>query len=72
MRKILSTVLVGLVAMPAAVSAQVRIERPITLQTSIQIKTAVIARYDSLDNYLQSTAREKLATASAVLQKEVA
>jgi len=58
--------------MPAAVSAQVRIERPITLQTSIQIKTAVIARYDSLDNYLQSTAREKLAIASSILQKEVA
>jgi hypothetical protein len=72
MRKILTTVLVGLVAVPAAVSAQIKVERPITLQTTVQLRTAVIAKYDSLDNYLQPTAREKLAMTATVLQKEVA
>ncbi len=72
MRKILRTVLVGVVAMPAAVSAQLKVESPITLQTTVQIQTAVVARYDLLDNYLQPTAREKLALTTTMLQKEVA
>jgi hypothetical protein len=72
MRKIPSIALVAFVAMPLAASAQIRLESPITLRTTLQVQTAVIARYDSLTTYLQPTALEKLTTSATLLQKEVA
>src|SRR5215212_2943369 len=72
MRKIPTILFVGLVAVTTTASAQVRIERPITLQTTLQVQTAVVARVDSLDNYLQPAAREKLAITTATAQKQLA
>ena len=71
MRTTLAFALVGLVTLGGELAAQVKVERPLTLQTTLQVETAVIARYDSLETFLQSSARDKLTLISVELQKQL-